>query len=172
MPHAMCHNYCTSLCTVYTHMVYTYVFLTRWVNYSKTQKINAHVNFDFELNLSDFCVTNIPTTPGNVIATPAALGNSVTDGDNNQENMYDLVSVIMHHGTGFGSGHYSSYCWNNIAGVCVVCVCAYVCVCACMCVYVLVCVCMCLYVCVCAYVYVHVCVCACVCVCTYVHIPV
>ena len=158
MPHAVCHNYCTSLCTVYTHMVYICVFLTRWVNYSKTQKINAHVNFDFELNLSDFCVTNTPTTPGNVTATPSTLGNSVTDGDNNQENMYDLVSVIMHHGTGFGSGHYSSYCWNNIAGVYCVCVClcvyarvrmcVYVCVCACMCV----CMCMCVHVRVCVYI--------------------
>ena len=115
---------------VHIHSTYirNYVFLTRWVNYTKTQKINAHVNFDFELNLSDFCVTATPTTPGNVTAIPSTLGNSVTDGDNNQENMYDLVSVIMHHGTGFGSGHYSSYCWNNIAGKCVcVCVCMYVC---------------------------------------------
>ena len=76
------------------------------MNYEKTQKINAHVNFDFELNLSEYCVTD----------TPITLGNSVTSSVNNQENMYDLVSVIMHHGTGFGSGHYSSYCWNNIAG--------------------------------------------------------
>ena len=30
--------------------------------------------------------------------------------------MYDLASVIVHHGNGFGCGHYTSYCWNNEAG--------------------------------------------------------
>ena len=83
------------------------VCFPRWVDYTKTQKINAHVNFDFELNLSNYCVTN----------TPTPLGDDISDSGNNQEHMYDLVSVIMHHGTGFGSGHYSSYCWNNIAGI-------------------------------------------------------
>lgn len=85
-----------------------FCYFIRYVSYTRTQKINAHVNFDFELNLSDYCVTNTPTTLGS---------SSVTSNGNNQENMYDLVSVIMHHGTGFGSGHYSSYCWNNIAGM-------------------------------------------------------
>ena len=78
------------------------------MSYTKTQKINAHVNFDFELNLSDYCVTDTPTT----------MGNGVTSDNADSQNMYDLVSVIMHHGIGFGSGHYSSYCWNNIAGMC------------------------------------------------------
>jgi len=72
------------------------------VSYAQSQKINAHVNFDYELDLSDYCVAD----------TPGPLGDLVTG-----DHMYDLVSVIMHHGTGFGSGHYSSYNWNNIAGV-------------------------------------------------------
>ena len=71
------------------------------MSYTRSQKINAHVNFDFELDLSDYCVTE----------TPGPLGDPVTG-----DHVYDLVSVIMHHGTGFGSGHYSSYNWNNIAG--------------------------------------------------------
>eukprot|EP00117_Sycon_ciliatum_P025671 scpid60094/ scgid21257/ Ubiquitin carboxyl-terminal hydrolase 44; Deubiquitinating enzyme 44; Ubiquitin thioesterase 44; Ubiquitin-specific-processing protease 44 len=29
--------------------------------------------------------------------------------------IYDLSSIIMHHGTGFNRGHYTSYCWNEIA---------------------------------------------------------
>ncbi|XP_065901281.1 ubiquitin carboxyl-terminal hydrolase 44-like isoform X2 [Dysidea avara] len=73
----------------------------RWVSYNRSQKINAHVNFDFELDLSDYCVTDILDPLGGFVS-----------GDH----MYDLVSIIMHHGTGFGSGHYSSYNWNNIAG--------------------------------------------------------
>ena len=31
---------------------------------------------------------------------------------------YQLSSVIMHHGTGFQSGHYTAYCWNTDAGAC------------------------------------------------------
>lgn len=27
--------------------------------------------------------------------------------------IYDLQSVILHHGTGFQSGHYTAYCWNS-----------------------------------------------------------
>ena len=77
------------------------LFHHRWVSYNRSQKINAHVNFDFELDLSDYCVTDILDP----------LGGFVTG-----DHMYDLVSIIMHHGTGFGSGHYSSYNWNNIAG--------------------------------------------------------
>ena len=34
------------------------------------------------------------------------------------ELVYDLASVIVHHGEGFSSGHYTSYCWNNEAGTC------------------------------------------------------
>ncbi len=30
--------------------------------------------------------------------------------------IYDLSSIIVHHGNGFACGHYTSYCWNNEAG--------------------------------------------------------
>ena len=35
---------------------------------------------------------------------------------NGEEDMiYDLSSVIVHHGQCFNTGHYTAYCWNNDA---------------------------------------------------------
>ena len=32
--------------------------------------------------------------------------------------VYRLTAVVMHHGKGFGSGHYTAYCLNKEAGKC------------------------------------------------------
>ena len=33
-----------------------------------------------------------------------------------EDTLYDLSSVIVHHGSYSNTGHYTAYCWNNDAG--------------------------------------------------------
>ncbi|XP_048241529.1 ubiquitin carboxyl-terminal hydrolase 44-like [Haliotis rufescens] len=63
----------------------------RWSGRNHREKISTHVAFEEELNMTPYC-TNIPDIC-----------------------QYRLTSVVIHHGRGFGSGHYTSYCYNSEA---------------------------------------------------------
>lgn len=70
------------------------VCICRWAGRNNRGKISVHVDFAAELDVRNFCHSNL-------------VANSY---------VYKLSAVVMHHGRGFGSGHYSAYCWNDDAG--------------------------------------------------------
>lgn len=88
------------------------IHLKRFGWSGRTQhKINRHVSFPFQLDLQPFCAPPPPTSiQGD---GEEEVGVVSTRGDCC---LYQLSSVIVHHGTGFQSGHYTAYCWNSEAG--------------------------------------------------------
>lgn len=77
---------------------------SRWCGRIR-HKINTHVCFPLAFDLRPYCTPPPPPELG-VVNLAMELGDLV----------YHLSSVIIHHGAGFSSGHYTSYCWNCEAG--------------------------------------------------------
>ncbi|KAJ8261788.1 hypothetical protein GJAV_G00158420 [Gymnothorax javanicus] len=73
----------------------------RWSGRNHREKIGVHVSFDQVLNMEPYCSRD-PTSP----SSPRA----------GERFIYELSAVVMHHGKGFGSGHYTSYCYNTEGG--------------------------------------------------------
>ena len=71
-----------------------YLIVSRWSGRNHRGKIPVHVEFSAELDVRSYCHPEL-----------------ITD-----NYMYKLSAVVMHHGRGFGSGHYTAYCWNDEAG--------------------------------------------------------
>ncbi|XP_054844038.1 ubiquitin carboxyl-terminal hydrolase 44 [Eublepharis macularius] len=70
----------------------------RWSGRNHREKIGVHVSFDQILNMEPYCCRD-------------CLKSLVPDCF-----IYDLSAVVMHHGKGFGSGHYTAYCYNSEGG--------------------------------------------------------
>uniref|UniRef100_G3Q9D5 Ubiquitin carboxyl-terminal hydrolase n=1 Tax=Gasterosteus aculeatus TaxID=69293 RepID=G3Q9D5_GASAC len=71
----------------------------RWSGRNHREKIGVHVRFDQLLDIEPYCCRE-PSPK----AAPC------------KHFLYDLSAVVMHHGKGFGSGHYTSYCYNTEGG--------------------------------------------------------
>ncbi|XP_013803444.1 ubiquitin carboxyl-terminal hydrolase 44 [Apteryx mantelli] len=70
----------------------------RWSGRNHREKIGVHVAFDQTLNMEPYCCRE-------------SLKSVLPDCF-----IYDLSAVVMHHGKGFGSGHYTAYCYNSEGG--------------------------------------------------------
>ncbi|MBN3299677.1 UBP44 hydrolase, partial [Amia calva] len=70
----------------------------RWSGRNHREKIGVHVSFDQILNMEPYCCRD-------------STGSLKPDCF-----VYELSAVVMHHGKGFGSGHYTAYCYNTEGG--------------------------------------------------------
>ena len=94
--------------------------LPRWSGRNHRGKINIHVNLESFLNISPYLYSKRmrhhrrPTTNAAQLLGKRSVGHS--DSVNSMTGCFKLTSVIMHHGRGFGSGHYTAFCYNKEAG--------------------------------------------------------
>ncbi|XP_004418026.1 PREDICTED: ubiquitin carboxyl-terminal hydrolase 44 [Ceratotherium simum simum] len=70
----------------------------RWSGRNHREKIGVHVGFEEILNMEPYCCRESLKS-----LRPECF-------------VYDLSAVVMHHGKGFGSGHYTAYCYNSEGG--------------------------------------------------------
>uniref|UniRef100_A0A8C3YM99 Ubiquitin carboxyl-terminal hydrolase n=1 Tax=Catagonus wagneri TaxID=51154 RepID=A0A8C3YM99_9CETA len=70
----------------------------RWSGRNNREKIGVHVGFEEILNMEPYCCRESLKS-----LRPECF-------------IYDLAAVVMHHGKGFGSGHYTAYCYNSEGG--------------------------------------------------------
>ncbi|XP_076776129.1 ubiquitin carboxyl-terminal hydrolase 44 [Arvicanthis niloticus] len=70
----------------------------RWSGRNNREKIGVHVVFEETLNMEPYCCRETLNT-----LRPECF-------------IYNLSAVVIHHGKGFGSGHYTAYCYNSEGG--------------------------------------------------------
>ncbi|XP_004710910.1 ubiquitin carboxyl-terminal hydrolase 49 [Echinops telfairi] len=70
----------------------------RWSGRNHREKIGVHVVFDQVLTMEPYCCRDMLSSL------------------DKEAFAYDLSAVVMHHGKGFGSGHYTAYCYNTEGG--------------------------------------------------------
>lgn len=89
----------------------------RWSGRNHREKIGVHVSFDQLLNMEPYCCRE-PSPKVVSCSSPTSSGGSPgSPGSPRPKHfLYDLSAVVMHHGKGFGSGHYTSYCYNTEGG--------------------------------------------------------
>ncbi|XP_027009751.1 ubiquitin carboxyl-terminal hydrolase 44 [Tachysurus fulvidraco] len=82
------------------HVLRLHLKRFRWSGRNHREKIGVHVKFEQELNMEPYCCKD------------SASNTSL----HHQHFLYQLSAVVMHHGKGFGSGHYTAFCYNTEGG--------------------------------------------------------
>ncbi|MEQ2167857.1 Ubiquitin carboxyl-terminal hydrolase 44 [Goodea atripinnis] len=84
--------------------------ILRWSGRNHREKIGVHVSFDQLLNMEPYCCreSSPKGVPCSNPSSPSAAGSPRP-----KHFLYELSAVVMHHGKGFGSGHYTAYCYNT-----------------------------------------------------------
>ncbi|KAM7378380.1 hypothetical protein PAMA_013334 [Pampus argenteus] len=85
----------------------------RWSGRNHREKIGVHVSFDQLLNMEPYCCRE-PSPKGVPCSSPSSP--SSAGSPRPKHFLYELSAVVMHHGKGFGSGHYTAYCYNTGGG--------------------------------------------------------
>ncbi|KAA0721153.1 Ubiquitin carboxyl-terminal hydrolase 44 [Triplophysa tibetana] len=80
------------------HVLRLHLKRFRWSGRNHREKIGVHVQFEQELDMEPYCCKD--------------SSNSLHP----QHFLYQLSAVVMHHGKGFGSGHYTAFCYNTEGG--------------------------------------------------------
>ncbi|KAM3858940.1 ubiquitin carboxyl-terminal hydrolase 44 [Diretmus argenteus] len=85
----------------------------RWSGRNHREKIGVHVSFDQLLNMEPYCCRD-SSPKGVACSSPSSP--SATGSPRPKHFLYELSAVVMHHGKGFGSGHYTAHCYNTEGG--------------------------------------------------------
>eukprot|EP00106_Octopus_bimaculoides_P005011 XP_014772453.1 PREDICTED: LOW QUALITY PROTEIN: ubiquitin carboxyl-terminal hydrolase 44-like [Octopus bimaculoides] len=83
------------------HVLRLHLKRFRWSKGNHREKIATHVSFDKFLNIQQFCAKSMSSIQS--------------------QRVYQLSAIIIHHGKGFGSGHYTAFCWSKEADSWILC---------------------------------------------------
>ncbi|KAK7891823.1 hypothetical protein WMY93_023786 [Mugilogobius chulae] len=97
------------ICFLYVLTYIGFYAFYRWSGRNNREKIGVHVSFDQLLNMEPYC--SLEASPKMLPFSTNSIPNSSSS--HPKHFIYELSAVVMHHGKGFGSGHYTSYCYNT-----------------------------------------------------------